>query len=360
MATATSRQAGIKLSVDDLRKALRVIDPAVPARSPKPVLMNVFIADGAVTATDLELKITAPLPGAGEPCLLPYERLRSIVNNVTGDTMTLRIEGSSCVISAAGGRWALPTADVSEFPAAAQKPTRPIARLPGDQLAMLLTPVLPAASKSEGRYGGVQVEFVGGTLFLVATDGRRLAVSEADIDQATDDASAYVPRRAAEAILRAAAGCETAQLETTGSELVATLDGVVITARLLEESFPKWRKIEKESDVPPTFANAGDLLHCCTLASVCASEQSRGVRWTISEKRITLSAKSAEYGESVATCDVGEAGHACSFTINPQYAAEWLSRVDAAEMIAVEAKDSGSAVLLRSETSRITIMPLSA
>lgn len=347
----------MKLSVEELRKALRIVDPAVSARSPKPILTNVLLADGTVTATDLEMRVSVPVAGITETVVLPYSRLRSIVDHIQADEISLRREDTKCIIAASGSRWTLPTENPDEFPVATASQAKPIARLPADQFVMLLTPVLPAASKTDGRRSGVQIEFVDGTLFLVATDGHRLAVSEAEIDQATDDAMAFVPRRAAEALLRAVGNAETVQLETTGRELIADLDGTTISAVLLQDPFPNWRKVEKDHGTQPTLAVASALLHCCTLASVCASEQSRGVQWSIG-KKITLSAKSSEYGESVAQCDVGEAGHACSFTINPQYAADWLSRIDASEEVSIEAKDSASAVVLRNETSRITIMPL--
>lgn len=356
---ATAMTTGTVLNIEELRRALAVVDPAVATRSTRPILTNVLLADGTITATNLELRIVAPLAGAAEPVVLPYQRLKSIVaSTVDADSLELRVDGTSCRITAGAGRWVLPTEDAAEFPTGSDIDAKAIARLPADQFVAMARSVLPAPAKNEPRYAGVQIEFVDGTLSLVATDGKRMAVSECEIDQATDDASAFVPRVAVEALVRAAAGRNTVQLETTGQELVASVDDVTVCCALLSGTFPKWRMVEPEHTTEPTYIRAGELLSACSMAAVCASETSRGVQWTVGEKGLRLQAKSAEFGESVARVGVDQCGHECSFTINPIFAIEWLRTIDAAEAISIEAKDAESAVLFRSEASRITVMPL--
>jgi hypothetical protein len=71
------------VSAATLSAALRSVSAAVPTRSPKPVLQNVLIRDGVITATDLELRITAPLEGSrGHTLLLPFARLSAIIGSL--------------------------------------------------------------------------------------------------------------------------------------------------------------------------------------------------------------------------------------------------------------------------------------
>lgn len=359
MATAIKSRAGIKLSVGDLRRAVSAVAPVVPSRSVQPVLTNVLIGDGMMVGTDSEVRVEFPLYGADELVMLPFGRLQSIVTNITGtDTVSFRIDGSRCAITAGSGQWVLPTENPEAFPQAGGTDGIPIARLPVDQFAAMLRSVEPATAKFDAM-SGVQIEFVDGTLSVVATDGRRLAVAECDIDQATDNASALAPRKAIDAMLRLCVGGEDAiQLDTTGRELVATVGSAVVRGRLLDGQFPKWRKVEPAHKTKPTFVSAGELLRVCSMAAICASETSRGVTWSVGESGVTLRGQSAEFGESVAVCSVASAGLACSFTINPTYAIDWLRTVDPAETISIEAKDSASAVLFRAGDFRTTIMPL--
>lgn len=359
MATSVKKR-GMELSVESLRKALTTLRPAVSGRTATPILQSVLLADGAVEATDLEMRVTVPVEGVEGDIVLPYERLRSILANVTVDEIAFRLDDSRCHIAAGSGKWILPTADALEFPRAADVTTTAIARLPADQFVTMASTVISVPDKNESKFSGVLVEFADGTLSLVATDGRRLAVADCEIDQATDDASAFVPKRAIDALMLAASGRDVVQLETTGAEFVATADDTRICASLLSARFPSWRSFEADHDTAPTFVSAGELLAACSMAAVCTSDTSRGTRWTIAPKGITLRATSAECGESVAVCSIAECGQECSFTVNPRYAIEWLETVDPTETVSIEAKDADSGIMLRSETSRVTIMPLSS
>jgi DNA polymerase-3 subunit beta len=346
------------LSVDDVRRAIHAVEKAVPTRSPKPILTNVLVGNGVMIGTDLEIRVEAPLPGMDDVTLLPFGRLQSIVGNITAEEMTFQIDGDHCRISAGKGSWTLPTEDAAEFPAVADAYTRPIAHLPADQLCGLLRPILCVPAKQGYGMGGIQVEFRDGTLYFVATDGKRMAVTECDIDQATDDAAALIPQRAMEIVRRVAATGESVQFETTGSEVVVTVDSTVVRATLLAGQFPKWSLVEPDHDGPHSFANADDLLRACSMAAVCTSETSKGIRWTVADTGITLRSKSQEYGESEVTCGLLEAGTPGSFVINPHYAIEWLNKIDGAETVSIEFKNGDSAMLLRADTARITIMPL--
>lgn len=363
-ATATRKKAkasGMTISTDALRAALAAVEKAVVDRSPKPVLRNVLIGNETMTGTDLELRITAPLPGATQEALLPFKRLDAILRSVVGvQDVTVQVDGQRCRIAAGQGEWVIPTEDPAEFPAAAEAKQGPIARMPGDQFHALMKTVSFATDNQSSRYslGGVLIEFSSGTLYFVASDGRRLAVAQADIDQATDDATALVPLRAIEALSKWAKTAEVVQLDKTESELVATVDEVVMRARLVDGRFPRWRDVEPEYTTTPSMVVAGSLLHACEMAAVCTSEASKGVVWTIAHDGLRMRGQSSEYGQSEATCELVQCGAECTVKIDPLFAEQWLRSVDPAETISVEAKDSDSAVVLRAGDCRTVIMPL--
>jgi DNA polymerase-3 subunit beta len=361
-----ARQTGIVLAASDLRAALSAVSPAVQRRGPKPVLANVLIGEGTMTATDLELRIVAPLPGATGPAmLLPYERLDQIVRSLMGsDEVTLTVEGSACVVEAGNGRWRLPVEDAAEFPAHADVTAQPIARLPADQFVALVDLVRHSTDSESSRYalGAVLVEFKGGTLSFVGTDGRRMAVSSCDVDQSCDDSTTLVPRAAMDVVMRLASaqGADAVQLEATASELVATVDNAMVFARLVEGRFPKWRDVDVEHGTTATVVTKGALLHAVRQAAVCVSETSKGVQFAMTAKGLTLSGKSAEFGESFAVCEVVEAGHPFRASLDPRFISDWLGckSIDEAEPVEIEGKDEQSAVVLRNGDNRCIIMPM--
>lgn len=369
-ATATrkrTRSGGMTVSAATLSAALRSVAAAVPARSPKPILQNVLIRDGVITATDLELRITAPLEESrGHTLLLPYARLSQIVWSLVGtDDVTLAIDGTVCTVTGGSGEWKIPVENAAEFPAAGYTSSDPIARLPSDQFVALVNSVRFATDNESSRFalGAVLVEWQreSGTLTFVGTDGRRLCAASAEIDQDTDDCHVLAPRRVVDVLVRLCKGADAIQLERTTSELVATVDGVIVQARLVDGRFPKWRDVEPTTDATPSLVVAGALLHAVRQAAICTSEDSKGVTLAITDEGLWLHGQSSAFGESSATCGLVEAGQACTVKLDPRFVCEWLEcgSIDPAETVCLTATDGDSAVVLSaSETIRTVIMPL--
>ena len=369
MATATkerkakARSGGTTLSVADLKRCLAAVATAVAARGVKPVLSNVLLQSGTMTATDLELRISAPLPYDGPALLLPHARLAAIVGSLNpADDVTLTPDGTACIVTSGNGTWRLPVEDANEFPAAGDVDAKPIARLPADQFATLMASVRFATDNESSRYalGGVLVQWSKGTLSFVATDGRRMCVAECEVDQATDDSTTIVPRRAVDTLCRLANGADAVQLETTGTELVAEVDGTTVRARLVDGRFPRWQDVDVQRDVKSSLVVVGSLLHACRQAAICTSEQSRGVTFAVTADGLHLTSRSAEAGEASATCELVEAGQECVVSLDPHFVVQWLGcgSFDLAETIELEAVDKASAVVLRAQDSRCIVMPL--
>ena len=302
----------------------------------------------------------------GDPMLiLPYDRLRLIVASVAPDcTVQLDPHDTGVRITAGRGSWTLPTLPSSEWPTVEDPKLTPVCRLPADQFARMAMNVRHACDTvGQGRLalGAVCVEMRDGTLSLVGTDGRRMCVSECEIDQATEDSQTLVPRKAIDAMVAAArhAGDDGVQLERSATQVVATFGGTTITARQMSGSYAKWREIGKERVEEPTEANAGMLLALCGSAAICTSETSRGVELTTG-KSVRMRSVSSENGEAVCECDCVSAGATVNTKIDPSYAAEWLRSLELAETVAMHVKDAESALVLVCEDTYTVIMPLVA
>jgi DNA polymerase-3 subunit beta len=187
-----------------------------------------------------------------------------------------------------------------------------------------------------------------------------MCIAEAEIDQATDDTSVIVPRRAVDVLCRLAHGADAVQLETTGRELVAEVEGASVRAVLVEGRYPKWTDVEPTRTVKPSLVVVGELLAACRQAAICTSEQSKGVVFTVTPKGLHLTSRSAEAGEASCTCDLVYAGQACTVSLDPRFVTDWLGcgSFDLAETVELEAADAQSAVVLRAQDCRCVVMPL--
>lgn len=335
-----------------------------------------LLANGSLTATDLELMISAELPYVGEPLLLPHGRLSAILSAAIGPEVTIEPRGSSALIRIGSGEWTLPTEDPAEFPAWQPDGLKAVCRVPADQFARAARAVTYATDDDSNRYalGSVLVETSGGVATFVATDGRRLASYRMQFNQDTDDfarepkgnqkKAPLVPTSAIDAIWRAAGESDgEVQLEANGAEVVATIDGTVITARLIDGRFPKWQDVFPERDLKATTVNAVELLSATRQAAIVTSEQSKGVTFAITSEGIHLTARSSEAGESSVTCPILEFGQPSVVQLDPRFVDQFLRSIDQGEPVSIEAGDKGAPVVLwtgEEKELRAVIMPLAA
>jgi DNA polymerase-3 subunit beta len=369
-ATATrksSRRGGVTLATTALKQALADVAAAVPTRSPKPVLANVRLGDGTLTATDLEIQIEAAIDYTGEPLLLPFARLRAILAEARCDEVTLAVDGNVCIVTAGRGTWRLPVENANEWPAWEPDGLKPLVRLPADQFVRAVTATVYATDNESSRFalGAVLLDVAGSECSFVATDGRRLSLYQCEHDQDVDPASRNVPAAALASVAAVAkrAGDEAVQLESTERELVATLPGCTVTARLIEGRFPGWRKVipSDRDGVVQTVVDRGELLAATRAAAIVTSEQSKGVDFTFGGDGVVLHGQSNEYGQSDVTIDAIEGGEPVKVKLDPRYVAEWLKGLTAEDdpNVTIEVVDASSACVMRSgDDCTGVIMPL--
>jgi DNA polymerase-3 subunit beta len=378
MTTAAKRRPATAwtIAAPDLRAALTAVAPAINA---KHVLFSgVRLGAYGAEAFNGELRVLVDLEGADyEPFVVPHGRLAAIAGMAVGDVSFAR-DGNNVRITAGRGQWTLPVID-GEWPERGDDAGKPFLRLPVDQFCRVVKSVVGATDDDSSRYalGGVLVEQKKGDVAFVATDGRRLHVAYAEVDQAVDDASCIIPAHAINTLAKlAAANADDAiQLSLAGNELVADMDGVTLWARLLDGRFPRWQDVipanirpefgtgtDKVFRAPPAHAEvtAGELLAAVRQASIVVNETSRGVQFTFVDNGLMLAARSADYGESTVTAELSMAGIKATVRLDPTFVGGWLRNVDPGAIIEVFAADAESAVVLRHEDALAVVMPLAA
>lgn len=362
--TGTQSASGITLPRTELLAHLRAVSKAVPSRPVRPILGNVRIGDGVVSGTDLELRIDVAIGEVCEPFLVPHGRLLQIVSNATGDEVTLTPAGTSVKVKCGRGAWTLPTEDAAEFPTWEPADLQPVCRLPADQFARAVRATAYATDASSSRFalGAVLCEVKGSNPTWVATDGRRLACVETECDQSVDDRQVLIPARAVEIAAGMDAGDDAVQVEANAKEVRFEVGKVVLTALTVQGAFPRWRDVVGEPEGDPSVLEVAELLAAVRSAAIVTSEQSKGVDLAWGTGTLTLSARSAEYGESKVKCGIVSAGTTSGTKLDPAFLAEFLSHLPSDEQpeVDVYATDTQSRVLLRCGDYTGVIMPLAA
>jgi len=332
----------MKLTCDreKLLDAFQVAAAVAPRKSPKPVLQNVkmSVKESGCTllATDQEIGVRVDVAGvdaeSSGDVLLPVERFGSILRESRDDTLSLTASDKDIVVKGARSRFKLPLADPAEFPDVESSIDDGEHRyvIPGETLATMIRRTVFCADVESSRYAlaGVLFEFTEDGLFIIGTDGRRIAKTVHE-NQTDISASAVVPAKAVQFMSRAVKdGDGEAILSPHHNHIIVKTPTAAVYSRLVEGRYPKWRDVIPSWTEPVVVeVSASELFAAVRQAAIATNEESRGIDVEIGGQAMVLSGSAAEVGSSRIEISVDYSGEPLALTLDHRYLAEFLKVV---------------------------------
>lgn len=381
-----------------LLAGINLVSGAVAARTPRVQLQCVKLSatkvDGTgeltLAATDAEIAIKLSLsqvdvqrPG---DALIPADKLRAIVSAEDGEsTLTLEVEGENCHIRGADAHFKVFGYNAADFPpipdfanVVSGKGDSPKAKAnmshAAGSLGELVARTIFATARENSRYAinGVLFKRDGKRLELVATDGRRLALSRANLTgPAEKDAkpiSCIVPTKALSMLQKLIQDHDEAvQIAITDNQILfsfgtaASPGRAVLVSNLVEGTFPPYEDvIPRDQDKKVTF-DRDVLASAVRRAALLTNEESRGVRLSFSgkNKQLELSSRAPEMGEAEIKVDISKyEGDDVQIGFNPLFITDALKVINEPEVI-MELKAGNKPGLIKSGTDFLyVVMPV--
>ena len=354
-----------------LQEALTLASSIVAARSPKPVLQCAKLVAQNKTltllATDLEVACRYVIPQVdvqedGE-ALVPVNRFFDIVRESAGeDALTIAVAKDACTITGAGARFKLLGYDPAEYPAVAEFEDAGDFQAPSVAIASLVERTLFAAARAHSHYAisGVLWEATGKKLQLVATDGHRLALAKASLPKAaTRDVTAIVPAKLM-ALLQRLGGAaeETLAVKVTDSQVMIRTARATLISSLVQGNFPKYTDVIPRETTRKAVIKTQDLLHRIRQAALLTSEESRGIRLSLTADCARLTGRAPEAGEAEVEMPVTYTGEPLDIGFNPAFLIDALKVVQTDE-VSLEFNASNKPAMLKSGTDFLyVVMPV--
>ncbi|MCX5646062.1 MAG: DNA polymerase III subunit beta [Phycisphaerae bacterium] len=332
----------MKVSVNRsaLAEALGLITSVVPTRTPKPILKCVRIAASGnemrIGATNLELGLDylvsqVEVRAEGE-VVVEAERLAAIVRESSEDVLVLESKDTTCEIRGMDSHFKIYGQDPKQFP---KVPSfgegQPDLAISLQQLQMGVEQCLFATAKESSRYAinGVLWEVKGKKLLLVATDGRRLARCRVDLQQLPAEAAAekkiIIPARTMALLQKIGPReKESVAIKFVDNQVLLSCANVVISSNLVEGNFPKYEDIiPADYDKKLTLATEGTLSGV-RRAALLTSDDSKGIKLSVSREAIVFSGSSPEAGAAEISMAADYQGEPIEIGFNPQFLSDAL------------------------------------
>ena len=360
----------------DLQGELELTQGVVERKTTIPILSNLLCeAKGnrlAITATDLELSIRTSCEakvkkeGAGT---IPARKLLELVRLLPeGEIRFKLLENHWVQVTSDRRNYKLVGMSKDNFPALPNFPNV-LAKIPAQLLASLVAKTIFAISLEESRYtlNGALLVLKPGSIAMVATDGHRLALVEADhkLEGLSGETRVLVPKKAMNEVQRLAAQTDekgVIEFAQDESHLFFHINGRLLSSRKLTGQFPNYEAVLPRDATRSVAIERGEFQEALRRVSQLADQRSHAVKFTLAKEGLELSASSPEYGEAKETIEKECKGEPLSIGFNAQYLLDFLNAA-ADGPISFELKDEQSAGQLRpladeATRYRYVVMPM--
>lgn len=342
----------IRAERDDLADVLSRAARAVGTRSPLPILQGLLVEVSGktmrVTGTDLEVTVRTELEVEvmeDGTTVIPARLATEAVRKLPAGAVVLQAGDGEVEITGGGPRFRLRELAVDDYPKVAEPDLDGALTVDGKTFTDAVGQVSVAASTDDTRpvLAGVFFEADEGSLRLVATDSYRLAVRNLPSIEA--GLSGLVPVRALKELSRAI-GAEEMRVAVGAREATFASERGVVTARLIEGTFPNYRQLLPDS-YPNRLVIARDpLLEAIDRASLVA-EDHIPVRMHLQEGGVELSVTRQDVGGETEHVEASYSGDEMTIAFNSRYLNDGVSALEGDE-VALDVLDPLKPGVLRS------------
>ena len=329
----------LQINRDHFSSALQLVSSVVGTRKTMPILQNVLLeAKGEalhLTTTNLDLGIRCAVKANVESegtVTLPVKDLARIVRELADIEVNLDTSGGTkATITTRGSVFNVVGMDSKEFPPLPELAESREFAISRTKLSSMLKSISYAQSINEERYmlKGVFFQLSENELSLVATDGRRLAV--------TSEKSSNFDGLTGEFILPSMTVGELEKLPKIGDQIVVTftdrqaafhmqvsgdqeenlgyVDSIQLVSKVVEGKYPNFKQVIPKDDFNEAIIERELMQECVHRAAL------------VSEEKVTLRIKSGEMeitgqsvmGDACESMNIDYTGQDSIVSFNPRF-----------------------------------------
>lgn len=331
----------LTISKEQIIHGLQAVQNVVSTRTTLPILSNVLMeAEGdrlKLTATDLDVTVTCSVEAQikkGGATTVPVKKLFGIIRELNNGDIDLEVdEKNNCSIRSGASFYKINGLAAEEYPPMPKFKDEKKVSLKQETVKSMMKKTSFAISTDESRYvlNGIFMSLKDHKLTMVATDGRRLALVDEEVDVTEQGQGEFiVPAKAVNELNRLLQGA--GELEIRYSENQAAFNlkdekgfSILIVSKLIEGNYPNYRQVIPGEAKERVSLVREEFLHALRRAEIMTSEKSNSVKLAFTKNNLSITANSPEVGEARESIAVNYKGKDMAIAFNPKYMIDPLS-----------------------------------
>ncbi len=309
---------------------LQQVQHVVSSRTTLPILSNVLIRASKnglqLATTDLDVSVSghieAEVKEAGGTTL-PARRLFSIIRELPADEVEVSVdEKNIATIRCGPSHFKINGLSDADFP---QLPTFTDAKefkFEQRVLKECLRKTSYAISTDEMRFvlNGILCSFKENKLTMVATDGRRLAMAEQELEfPQSNECDIIIPTKAVNEIQRLLGDEGEVILRVGAGQMGLEMDSYTLTSKLIEGNYPNYRQVIPNDTKERIALEREPLLRTIARVSLLLVDKSNSIKLRFTRDNLKVEANAPDVGEAHEDMPISYKGADITIAFNPEF-----------------------------------------
>ncbi len=363
----------LTIAKEQLLNGLQAVQNVVGSRTTLPILSNVLLRGEeerlVLTATDLDVTVSSSVqanikrPGA---ITVPVKKLFGIARELGALELDVEVDDKNgCRIKAGGSYYRINGLSAEEFPPLPQFADNGKLVLPQEKLKGMLKRTSFAVSTDETRYvlNGIFLSLKEHRVTLVATDGRRLALTDEEVEASPDGPLEFIiPTKAINELNRLLQTKGDVEIKVSENQAAFRLNGeqggTLIVTKLVEGNYPNYKQVIPTETAERIALAREELLQALRRAEIMTSEKSNSVKLAFTRNSLSITANTPEVGEACENLAINYKGDDRAIAFNPAFLIDPLRALDVDEVFFEIADELSPGVIKINGPFLYVIMPM--
>ena len=325
----------LTITKEQILAGLQAVQNVVSTRTTLPILSNVLVkADKdrvEFTATDLDVTVAcsveAKVKKAGATTV-PVKKLFGIVRELNGSEIDIETDDKNISSIRSGSSfYKIHGLAAEEFPPLPKFKDDKKVSLSQETVKAMMKKTSFAVSTDESRYvlNGIYISLKDHKMTLVATDGRRLALVDEEVDISEKSSGEFiVPAKAVNELNRLLTDKGEVELKFGENQASFALKddkgfSVLLITKLIEGNYPNYKQVIPGEAKERVALVREEFLQALRRAEIMTSEKANSVKLAFGKNQLAITANSPEVGEARETLAVNYKGKEMAIAFNPRY-----------------------------------------
>lgn len=361
---------GFTVQKDELIKAVGVVLGAISSKATIPILNNILLqTDGpdklTLTTTDLELGIKTECPAVvnlSGSVTIPAKKLHEILRELPSGEIEVTVGRNNAVnIKTNKSFFKIMGLEPDDFPKLLEPTPEQQFELDQQTLKKCLVLTSFAISRDETRYtlNGVLMIVRNKTIRFVATDGKRLAYIEKEIDGGEVLIEMIIPvKTILELVKTLSESTGKAKILCAQNQAIFKINKTIFVSRLIEGRFPNYEQVIPKEEKTITEVNRQELLSALKRVSLLTSQENQSAKLDFIKGKLLISSKAANVGEAKEEILTEVSGEDLTIGFNPNYLIDALKNLESEKITLAMTSSDKPGLLKAGEGYLYVVMPM--